>query len=200
MVMTAPQMPQGERILAPAGTIQAVCYDVWDLGWQKTEWQGKEKLLPKIIIAFELKELIADGKRAGERYGISRRYTFSFHEKANLGKDLEAWLNVKITKEERKGFDVETLIGKNCFLSIIHTEKDGKTYSNISSVMPIMKGMEEMTPMNPRGIPEWVQKVQAKALDEQDVSLWLEQQAQLKAEANEPELEKKVVTDEEIPF
>ena len=53
----------------PTGTFQAVCYAVWDIGMQKTVYNGKEKEQHKVIIAWELDKIIEnDGEYKGKRY------------------------------------------------------------------------------------------------------------------------------------
>jgi len=146
------------------GTYQAVCYGIWDIGVQITTWEGQEKQQPKIVIAWELNENMKEGDNAGKRFTISKRYTKSLGDKANLTKDLQSWRGKPFTEEELRGFDLETILGVNCQLGIIHNESNGKTYSNISSISSLMKGMPEMTAQNPSVMPEWVQKVQAKAV------------------------------------
>lgn len=42
------------------------------------------------------------------------------------------------------GFDVESVIGANCLLNVQHKAAGDKTYANVSSVMPLMKGMPKM--------------------------------------------------------
>ncbi len=45
--------------LPEAGTTQAVCCAVWDLGLQKTSYAGQEKIQHKVIIAWEVAEKIS---------------------------------------------------------------------------------------------------------------------------------------------
>ncbi|MEY4385808.1 MAG: hypothetical protein RLY20_1091 [Verrucomicrobiota bacterium] len=43
------------------------------------------------------------------------------------------------------GFDVESIIGTNCLLNIQHNQVSDKTYANVVSIMPLVKGMPKMT-------------------------------------------------------
>lgn len=155
--------PKGEGFLCPAGTVQAVCYAVWDIGLQKQEWQGKEKLLHKIIISWEINEQIndPDGKYHGKRYVISQFYTLSLANKANLKRDLESWRGKIFTPPELEFFDVETLVKANCLLNIVHKETETRTYANIAGIMPLPKGMAKLTPENGTEPPQWVLDRQA---------------------------------------
>jgi len=80
---------------------------------------------------------------------ISKEYTLSLSEKANLRKDLQAWRGKAFTEEELAGFDMQNVLGKGCQLQVIHTESNGKTYSNIASIMGLPKGMKVDEPYNP---------------------------------------------------
>lgn len=151
---------------APSGTHQAVCFGTWDIGWQVSEWMGKELEQRKVIIGWEINELMEDGNFKGKRYTVYKRYTASLSERANLKKDLESWRGKSFTDEERKRFDVENLIGANCMLSIVHkTSVGGKTYANISSVSKLTKGMQPLAPENSKEMPEWIKKIKEKSVE-----------------------------------
>jgi hypothetical protein len=72
------------------------------------------------------------------------------HEKSTLRKTLESWRGKKFEDADfgPGGFDVRKLLGVGCFLSIIHTTKNDKTYSNISAVMKLPKDFPTATPEN----------------------------------------------------
>ena len=127
---------------APSGTFAAVAVDVVDLGQIKVSWGGKEKSQHKITIVWQIDEDRDDGKP----HTVRKRYTLSLHEKAQLRKDLESWRGRPFTDEELQGFDVETIIGVGCMISIIHAAKDGSTYANVASVSRMPKGMVAPTP------------------------------------------------------
>lgn len=118
---------------APAGTHHAVCVDVIDKGMQDTTFGRKHK----IDVAWQLAELRDDGKP----FLVFKRYTLSINEKANLRHDLESWRGKAFTREEEAKFDVETVIGANCLINVQHNTKGDKTYANVLSVMPLLKGM-----------------------------------------------------------
>jgi len=122
---------------APAGVHQAVCVDVVDLGLLDVTWQGVKKTQHKVNVAWQ----IAEDRDDGKPYLVFKRYTLSLSEKANLRKDLESWRGKKFTRDEEMGFDIERLIGVNCLLNITHNEVKDKTYANVVSIMPLVKGM-----------------------------------------------------------
>lgn len=134
---------------APEGVHQACCVDVIDLGMLKSAFlddKGNEKWQHKVNVVWQINETRDDGKR----YQLYKRYTVSLHEKAALRHDLESWRGRAFTDDELRGFDVEKLIGVNCLLNVVHRKSaDGtKTYANVVSVMPMMKGMPKLEPLD----------------------------------------------------
>lgn len=127
---------------APEGTHQAVCVDVIDLGIVEGSYQGKPNKRHKIDLAWQIDELRDDGKR----FVLYKRYTLSLGEKATLRHDLESWRGRAFTEDELRGFDVETVIGVNCLINVQHKKSaDGsRTYANVVSVMPLIKGMAKI--------------------------------------------------------
>lgn len=178
--------------LPEAGTTQAVCCAVWDLGLQKTTYMGEEKIQHKIIIAWEIVEKInaPESEYHGKPYMLNKKYTLSLGDKANLRKDLESWRGIPFNDNELKsGFDLEKLYGVNCYIGIKH-EPDrndpSKVYANVTAILPTPKGVEKITPIRPRDEqpPKWVQEKIAQAV--------------VVAEVAEPEDFPFGVTDEEI--
>ena len=124
----------------PAGSYLARCVQLIDLGTQQSTFEGKPKSARKVLISWEI--LDDDVRRDdGQPYVVSKRFTQSLHEKAALRKTLAAWRGRDFTALELAGFDLAALLGKDAFLSIIHADKDGKTYANIAGVMRPPKGM-----------------------------------------------------------
>jgi len=167
--------PENEGILAPAGTHHAVCYGVWDLGQQKSTWNGVTAPKHKCVIAWEIDVAInmEGNKFHGKRYVVSKQYTVSLGSKANLYKDLTSWRGIAFTKEELEGFDIETVVGANCFLQVIHTEGGEKTYANVETVMNVPAGTPHISPENSALPPDWVKKKQDDQYNvsmEEDVS------------------------------
>lgn len=127
---------------APEGVHQAVCVDVVDQGMHESVWEGVARKLHKVAISWQIGEMRDDGKP----YLVSKWYTLSLHEKASLRKELESWRGRPFTEAELKKFDVESVVGVNALLNIQHGESKGKTYANVVSIMPLVKGMAKMVP------------------------------------------------------
>lgn len=125
---------------APVGAHQAVCVDVIDKGIVEVTYAGKTKKQHKVSLCWQIDELRDDGKR----FLVYKRYTLSLNEKATLRKDLESWRGKAFTRDEEMGFDVESVIGANCLLSVQHNHVADKTYANVVAVMPIAKGMTKI--------------------------------------------------------
>lgn len=134
---------------APAGVHQAVCVDVIDKGLIESnfvdERTGAKKVQHKIDIAWQL---VNERRDDGKRFVVYKRYTLSLNEKATLRKDLESWRGRAFTRDEEMGFDVETVIGANALVNVQHNVKGEKTYANVASVMPLMRGMPKAAAEN----------------------------------------------------
>lgn len=133
------------------GTYIARCVKMIEIGTVTAEFQGKEKKQKKVRLTFELPtELKVFKEEDGEQpYFVSRDFTLSMHEKATLRGQLENWRGKKFTEEESKSFDVSVLLGKPCMVGIVHDNKDGKVYANISTISSLLKGIavpEQITP------------------------------------------------------
>jgi hypothetical protein len=131
--------PKGNFIPAPPGAHPAVCVDVVDLGMLEVNFGGQVSEKHKIRLVWQIEEVMADNRP----YIVQKMYTLSLHQKAQLRKDLESWRGKQFSPEELEGFDVENLLGVNCLLNVIQevSTKNGKTYSNIASIMRLPKGM-----------------------------------------------------------
>ena len=185
----------------PAGSFAARCYQIIDLGHQTFEWKGEAKVAPKVRITWELNEMMSDGRP----FSITREYTASIGDKANLRKDLEAWRGRPFSAEELRNFSLENVLGAPCLLGIVHkpSKDNSKVYANVGSIMALPKGMPSPELVNPAvkfdigtfdqkvfdGLSSYVQKkiLMSKELEENGIP-----QASLQ---DEP-----VIEDETVPF
>lgn len=122
---------------APAGLHQGVCVDVVDMGVLKVTYGDNTKEQHKVRIVWQ----IDTDMESGKPFIVQKRYTLSLNEKATLRKDLESWRGRAFTQDELKQFDLEKLIGANCQVNIQHTQKNGSTYANVVTIVPIGRGM-----------------------------------------------------------
>jgi hypothetical protein len=143
---------------APEGLLQAVCVDAVDLGMKESKRYGK--MQHKIRLRWALPDCI--NPETGKCFYVSKQYTLSLNEKAELTKDLSTWRGRAFTPEEKTGFDVEKLIGINCQVQIMHAVKDNGTYANVEAVVPINKAMTKF-----RVPDDYVREAVRKATDAQ---------------------------------
>lgn len=113
----------GDFTPAPEGTHIARCIELIDIGHQHGEYQGEKNVREQVIIRWELPTETIEIDGSPEPMIVSKFYTNSLGEKANLRADLEAWRGRKFTPEELGGFDLNNILGKPCFVTVVHNDK-----------------------------------------------------------------------------
>lgn len=137
----------GEFEQPPIGTHPARCVTIIDIGTQKSEYQGQANIRRQCIIGWELpNELMTEGDYAGKPFKVSKFYTASLSEKANLRKDLANWRGRDFTEQELAGFDSKNILGKCCMLSLTANDKNK---IRVTGVMALPKGMKVPDQVNP---------------------------------------------------
>ena len=80
---------------------------------------------------------------------LSREYTASLNEKAALYKHLVAWRSRDFTEGELDtdggGFDIESMLGKPCMLTVIVKDGDNGAYNRIENIAALPKGVPAPT-------------------------------------------------------
>lgn len=130
----------------PEGPHPAVCDMFVDLGMQETSGKFAGKVQHKIYLRWQIPSLRLayekDGVQIEGPMTIGAKYTLSLHEKAGLRKILKTWRGRDFTPDELRKFDVTTILGAPCIVSVSHAPKDGGgVYANIDAVMKLMPGM-----------------------------------------------------------
>lgn len=132
----------GEIVLAPEGNHMARCVNIILIGTVFDETYQRSK--NTIRITWELPgELHVFKEELGEQpFHISKEYTLSLGEQANLYQDLVSWRGKAFTPDELKGFNVVNVLGAPCMINLIHdiTAK-GSKYVKVVSVTPAPKGV-----------------------------------------------------------
>lgn len=184
----------------PEGTHLAICFRLCDVGTQPDSGFGERH---KLVISWELpNELLKMPDGQTKPMSVSKTYTFSLNNKANLRQDLVRWRGREFNKEELKGFSLGKVLGKPCQLSIVHTEA-GK--GKVDSVFAAPKGMQAPKPVNPlveysieqgkdktyEALPEWLRKMVDEGL------LRVAQQGE---DEHVPEAPDEPPQDAEVPF
>jgi len=155
----------------PSGMHLARCYRVVDMGTQKSSWQGTDKYQRKVMVQFEIHSEDADGKPLltdkGDPLSISKNYTLSLAERATLAIDLESWRGAAFTSDERKGFDLNNVLGKWAMLNVIKSVgNDGKEYTNIDSINPVPAQVKKA------GLPEGHNEAKLFSIDNADMEMY----------------------------
>lgn len=146
MSLTVSQGSQGEFEITPEGTYIARCFKVIDLGTQTVEWMGEKKFQQKVLVSWELLDPAAKMKD-GRPFAVTKKYTASLHEKAQLRKDLQNWRGKRFTDEELTGFDLKNILGSYCQIQVVHAEVNGSTYANVDAIMSTREKPEGVNPL-----------------------------------------------------
>ena len=118
------------------GVHKARCVRVIDLGTQQNDYQGQISWKRQVMLIWEVP---SETDNKGEPLTISKFYTLSLNEKANLTNDLVSWRGRPFTETEKKAFDISKVAGKPCSINVI-LNQNGKP--KVSTVMPIGKNDE----------------------------------------------------------
>lgn len=134
----------------PEGSHLAVCDMFVDLGFQESNYQGQQKTAHKIYLRWQIPSLrIKWTKDDVEHEGpmaIGSKFTLSLHEKAALRKILQSWRGRAFTPDELKKFDVTTILGASCLITVTHAPKDGGgVYANVGAVAKLPVGVPAPT-------------------------------------------------------
>jgi hypothetical protein len=130
----------------PEGQFVAQCVDAIDLGERVEEFAGKpKKLAHKAALVFRTGEKNED---TGEFIDISREFTVSMGELANLRKFLEQWRGKPYTADQiAKGVPLHKLAGNHGLISVAHrTSGGGRTYANITACVGVPQQMSGSLP------------------------------------------------------
>lgn len=159
----------------PAGMHLARCIKMFHIGTVKESFEGTEKEMNKIMITWELPNclyLFEEGEKEEPRM-ISKEYTLSMNPKSNLRKHLDSWRGTPFSEEEAVSFDVTKLLGVDCMIQVLHSEKTKKdrVYANVNVITPVTEGTSTPSQYYPtfefnyeniketfKDVPEWIQK------------------------------------------
>lgn len=130
----------------PEGSHLAVCDLFVDLGQQETSYNGQSKVQHKIYLRWQIPSLRLSYEKDGVQHEgpmtIGSKFTLSLHEKAALRKVLQSWRGRAFTPDELKKFDVTTVLGAPCLITVTHTPRDnGGVYANVGAVAKLPPGV-----------------------------------------------------------
>ena len=123
--------------LCRPGQYLAVCLEVKDsFGIQRPKYENPAEIETLDVCRFLFGTQDGQMVQTGEM-------KISAHEKSKLTGVLTSWLG----SAPGAGFDTETLKGKGCMINVLEkTSQKGRTYADITSVTPVMAGMEAQVP------------------------------------------------------
>lgn len=151
MSLTPQKQESTNRTIAPAGTHRAVLYKIINLGTIPTEWMGQEKKSHKIRLIWELTDEKIEYEKDGEKKSgpivVGRKFTFSLGDKSSLYPIVVGMIG-GLTDDERWNFNIESLLGTPCLVTVVHDEFNGKPYAKITSASMLPRGMEIPTQVN----------------------------------------------------
>jgi len=133
----------GEFTPHPEGTFLARCVDVVDLGEKVEAYQNNpKKLVPKLALVFATEEN-REFNGTIEPIPLVAEFSQSMGEKSNLRKFAESWRGKSYTDADiQQGVKFGGMAGAYAQISVEHKiSKAGRTYANIKSISPVMKGV-----------------------------------------------------------
>jgi hypothetical protein len=143
-VLTQQTSSSNSRIISeatvPKGSYVAICLDVEDnFGVERLKYgsETEKELIDTTTFYFGV-------KKGSDNYVIrSKAFKLSLHEKSSLFQFLKAWNN----EPPKPGFDTVSMKNQSAQILVEHNMSNkGRIYANISSVSPIMEGLEKMVP------------------------------------------------------
>ena len=202
------------------GKHNAVCYRIIDIGTHMELKFGSTTEYEKKHTVIFFWETLDAKMEDGRPFGVNKWYKLSLHEKSTLYRDLDTWKG-GITNEELAGLDLTKLLGVNCVLNIVNSDKGKPKVKAVhrldDSVVPTVNeaftfdidtyvsadNKEEMKKVSM--MPEFfVDKIESSI----EVEAWSQKNStedksdlsSLKDLAEDGEIEDGGVTDKDIPF
>ncbi len=140
MPLIAKSKGGGNLPLVPEDQHKGRCVLIVDIGTQESSYGYKHQC----VIGWELPEVLQvyDAAEGEQPAMLSRFFTVSLSEKANLRGVLEQWRGRAFSDAELDGFDLEKLAGVPCLLQVIHKQgQDNTVRALINNVSKLPKGL-----------------------------------------------------------
>jgi hypothetical protein len=124
---------------APEGLHRAVCVDAVDLGMKDTQFGRKHK----IRYVWQIEETMDDGKP----FRVHQDFNWTMNKKAGLRIAIESWRGRPFASDdEAEAFDLESPLGTNCQLNVVHNKNGDTTFANVKAVVPKVKAPKGQPP------------------------------------------------------
>lgn len=147
-----------QRALCPSGPQNVVCVDGIFLGHTVEQFKDNPpKLVQKYVLVFQTEEI---NPETGRRFEMAREFTASMHEKSGLRKFLGDWRGAKYTDADAKNVQLHKTVGFPGLATIEHRQSQttGKTYANLTNIMPLPKSMTPIQPLDYTRAEWWEEK------------------------------------------
>ncbi len=186
MPLTAKETVRTPHKLVPATIHPATCIGVVDLGTQ----ESFGKFQHQVLLVWELPDQRYTFEREDQKFDlpriITKTYTLTLGDKANLRHDLRCWRGRDFNPEELKAFDIEKVLGAACQLQVMHkVSAKGVPRAEVCNVLPWPSG----TPRRPAELPKYFFSFEGLAQNNpripDDVPKWIREKIQTSQEWQE---------------
>ena len=130
----------GQFELPPQGLHQAVCIDVLDIGVKDTSYGPKHRVT--------IRWALDANDSTGRQFWAHASYNLTLgspNKPSALCQMIETWRGAPMSDEEFEQFNLDSLIGMNCQMQIVHKMGDGgKNWANVQAVVPLGRGAVPM--------------------------------------------------------
>lgn len=103
---------------------------------------GEVASKPGVWLSWEFPAVLME---SGKPFVIGQRYKISTFELSNIAKLIKGWTGEVIGA----GFSLKDYLGKPGLMNVVHNQSGEKTYANIMTLAPLMRGMAAPAPVNP---------------------------------------------------
>ena len=156
----------------PEGSFQGKLVRIYYVGTQIDTYNPTYKPQGKLILVFELDEPVPGGNG---NFRVFKKISTTLNEKSGFYKLFKPVLGSSYPNENGS-FNPEQLLSMRVLVNVTHTVKGDKTYTDISSLGRIPRGMVPFEPEcdefcwsydDPpkEGVPQWVLDLAAKCIE-----------------------------------
>ncbi len=121
------------------------------MGTIKGEFEGKPTESYKVRVTWELPTELHTFKEGEPEkpYVVSKEMSFSMGKKSTLRPMVEGIIGTTLSDEEAYGFNLDSILGLPCLLSITHKEGKSGVFVSVNTATPLIKGVQCPPQVNP---------------------------------------------------
>ena len=128
-------LKEKKYVPCPEGTQTGRISGVFNVGRQPDKGFGASR---KWIFEVEVSSALRED---GSRFRLTKWMQESIFRKANMRKAIEAALGRSLTEAEAAGFDIRTILGKPCLVTVVHKDGENGINANIEGFAALPAGM-----------------------------------------------------------